>query len=342
MKCKIPATIIIIIFCIFYISLKAFASDKTIYIKHFAKSEGFSSTDPIGERLKDYISEVIISKKGYTLTSDEEVRQVMSQEELSMSLDTCYDDTCVKKLMESIRTDYIIYGTVSLEEGRYYITAKMLDRTSGTIKLARVKSLQFKNKNKMKMAATDLANYLMDGKDIEMRHYDDEYQAVIESYGEKVPTGLAFYFLYFIPSDSPFSDYYDSLMGGGIDYYYKFNSYLSAGPGVYYIFSENESGEVKVSLNSYSVNARLGYPINRFLYPYIGLSGRVTWFNEKGLGNNINYTGYGGDGFAGLAFIIGKRLSAFADFSISIVKLNDNNKTDIGGQAIRGGVLISF
>lgn len=130
-----------------------------------------------------------------------------------MSVEVCYDDACIKKLMESLQTDFIIYGTVSFEENHYNITAKMLDRSTGQVKLARVKSLRFKDKDKFKMASLDLANYLVAGKDIDMKRYDDAYQDVINAYEKKVPTGLALSFIYFQPSKKPFKNYYDSLMG---------------------------------------------------------------------------------------------------------------------------------
>jgi hypothetical protein len=328
--------------CFMLVSLSAYAANKTIYINQFVKLEGFSKTDPIGDRIKDFISEAIIANGGYSMTSDEEVKQVMKQEEIRMSLDTCNDDACVKQLMESLRTDLIIYGTVSFEDNRYHITAKILDRSGGTVKLARVKSLQFKDKDKIKMAAYDLAQHLAAGKEIDMSRYDDNYQAVIKEYEKNVPEGLSAYLMYFIPSKAPFKTYYDSLIGVGLDYYMKFGNYLSAGAGLYYVSGDDKSGKAQVSLNSYSISGRAGYPLLGSVYPYIGLSGRVTWFNEKGAGRKANYSGYGGDAFAGCAYMISQTLSVWADYSMSIVKLNDSGNTDISGSAIRVGMMYAF
>jgi hypothetical protein len=319
-----------------------YAVEKSIYIRPFVVTKGLPKGDTLGERVKDYISEVIVAKGGYSITSDEEVKQVIQQEEIRMSIDKCDDDACIKKLMESLRTDYIIYGTVSFEDERYHVTAKMLDRSTGTVKLSRVKSLQFKDKNKMKMAATDLANYLTDGKAIDMARYDDAFQAVIEAYEKKVPTGLSAYYMYFTPSKTPFKTYYDTLMGGGLEYFYKFNYYISMSGGLYYIQGSDTSGDVKVSLNSYSVGVRAGYPFQGFVYPYIGLNARVTWFNEKASGDSASFVGYGGDAYAGCAFIVWRTLSVWADYSMSIVKLNDKASTDISGSAIRVGVMYGF
>ncbi len=342
MKYKHRFIRIIVLFCLLFIYDYAYTATRSIYIRTFNIGRGLSKSDPIGDRIKDYISEVIVAKGGYTITSDDEVRQVMAQEEGLMSMQTCYDDTCVKKLMQSLRTDLIIYGVVSLEDGRYHVTAKMLDRRTGTVKLTRVKSLEFKDKNKLKMASIDLANYLTEGKKIDMARYDDAYQAVIDAYEKKNPTGLSAYFLYFKPSKAPFKTYYDSLMGGGLEYYFKFNDYLSFGPGIYYVTGDDTSGNVTVSLNSYSLSCRAGYSLLGFIYPYIGITGRVTWYNERGYDKSASYTGYGGDAFAGCSFIVWRTLTIWADYSLSLVKLNDEGSTDISVSAIRAGVMYGF
>jgi len=328
--------------CFIFISVSATAANKSIYIKPFSIENGIQETDSIGVRIQNYISEDIIDKGGYSLTSDEEVKQVILQEELRMSLDVCSDDSCIKKLMESIRTDYIIYGNVSFEDSQYHITAKMLDRTDGVVKLSRVKSLSFKDKGKIRMVCTDLANYLIDGKTIDADRYSDASYELVRPTVIKSPEGLAVSFIYFKPAKDPFNYLYDGLIGGGLDYVYSYNKYFGISGGVYYVQDKNTSGDVIVSLNSYSIGLRAGIPLIRFLYPYVGVSGRVTWFNERTEQESFSFTGLGGDGYAGCAFMIGSNFSLWGDYSISVVKLNDDEKTDISGSVIRGGLMIAF
>ncbi|TAL35230.1 MAG: hypothetical protein EPN93_11040 [Spirochaetes bacterium] len=148
------------------------AARKTIYLKPFAVVQGLPAADPAGSLMKDYISEEIIAAGQFTITSDDEVRQVIAAEELKMSLDACYDDACIKKLMESIKTDYIIYGNVSFLDGKFYITAKILDRTSGNIVLARVKTLKFRMRDSMGRCAQALGAFLVDGREDSIREFE--------------------------------------------------------------------------------------------------------------------------------------------------------------------------
>lgn len=333
--------VLVFSFMLFYYPASA-ASNKTIYIRPFVAGKGIVKSDAIGEKIKDFISEGIIDRGGYSLTSDEEVKQVMKQEEARMAFDACYDDACIRKLMESLQTDFIIYGNVSFEDGRYNITAKMLDRSTGKVKLARVKSLQFKDRNKLKMASLDLADYLITEKTIDMKRYDDAYQDVISSNEKRVPAGLAVSFVYFTPLKSPFKDYYDSLIGGSLDYYHKINDYLALGAGVNYVQGDDNTGDVTVSLNSYSIGVRAGIPLAGFLYPYISLSAEGIWFNEKGTSDSVSYAGFGAVASAGCAVVLIKQLSIFADYSYSYQKLIDDAGNDISGTVIRGGAMYRF
>lgn len=149
------------------------AALQTIYIKPFAIVQGVAETDPIGNQAKDYIAEYIIEKGGYTIISDDEVKQVINQEELEMSLTGCYDDACIKKLMQSIKTDYIIYGTVSYIENKYYVTAKILDRTSGTVILSRIKTIKFVNRDTVGIASKAVGEYLITGDDTALKNIDE-------------------------------------------------------------------------------------------------------------------------------------------------------------------------
>lgn len=316
---------------------------KSIYIKEFSIDQGLKYDDPAGKRIKDYISEVIVDEGGYTIISDDEVKQILKQEEIKMAIDSCDDDACIKKLMKSLRTDYIIYGNIGHDKKNYHVTAKILDRAGETVKLARIKSLTFKDYDKIKMASVDLARYLINGKAIEMERYDDAYQAVIEAYEKKIPAGISIYYMYFKPSKSPFKTYYDSLQGGGLDYYYNFGYYFSIFGGVSYMQgSDNMSGDATVSINAYTLGGRLGYPMFGFIYPYIGFGGSSAWFNERVPGDKASFTGYGGSGFAGCAFIVWRSLTLWGDYSMNYMKLDDDEGTDVSGTIIRGGLMYKF
>ncbi|TAL38983.1 MAG: hypothetical protein EPN93_02585 [Spirochaetes bacterium] len=145
------------------LTLPSLADKKAIYIKPFGIVQGIPLTDPVGNHIKDYISEKIIEQGTFFITSDDEVKQVIAQEELKMSLDACYDDACIKKLMENIKTDYIVYGTVSNVDGLFYITAKILDRSTGRIELARVKTVKFRERDYLEEVSKLMGSFLITG-----------------------------------------------------------------------------------------------------------------------------------------------------------------------------------
>jgi hypothetical protein len=151
----------LVLFWVLILASNIFAEKKAIYIKPFGLVQGLPANDPAGNHIKDYISEKIIEQGTFFITSDDEVRQVIAQEELRMSLDGCYDDACIKKLMENIKTDYIVYGTVSIVDGLFYVTAKILDRSSGRIELSRVKTLKFRNRDHLEDVSKIIGIYLI-------------------------------------------------------------------------------------------------------------------------------------------------------------------------------------
>jgi hypothetical protein len=158
-----------------------------------------------------------------------------------------------------------------------------------------------------------------------------------------VPEGFSVYYSYFIPLKKPFRKYYDSLDGAGFDYYMRVGSFFSAGAGISLLSGNDNNWEnTNVSLNSFSLSGRIGYPFFGLVYPYMGVSGRITWFSENSAYKSAEYTGYGGDAFAGCALILSQQASIWADYSISFVWLNDKGRTDIRGSVIRGGVMYAF
>jgi hypothetical protein len=164
----------LILFWVLIFASTTYAEKKAIYIKPFGIVQGLPANDPAGNHIKDYISEKIIEQGTYFITSDDEVKQVIAQEELRMTLDGCYDDACIKKLMENIKTDYIVYGTVSNVEGLFYITAKILDRSSGRIELSRVKTIKFRNRDHLEEVSKSIGIFLITDDNSAIRKFEEE------------------------------------------------------------------------------------------------------------------------------------------------------------------------
>lgn len=163
------------ILCILFNSLAVVqARDKTIFIKKFSVVVGLPKKASILENIKDILEQSFTQESDYEITSDEDVRAAMEAEELSMSIGDCTDDSCVRKLMKSINADYIIYGKVKKIDSIFYITVKMLDRTSGTIRLIRIKTIRYKYRKDMESGVKALATYLITGDPDDVEDFQED------------------------------------------------------------------------------------------------------------------------------------------------------------------------
>jgi hypothetical protein len=358
MKRTFTLTIISIIFTM-ACHMPAYSAVKTIYIKPFSVLEGFKRTDPVGNLVKDYVSEYIIEnmKNKYAIISDDEVKQVMANEELRMTMDACYDDACMKQLMKSIKTDYMIYGTVSFTAAKHIITIKMLDRSGGDVRVGKVKTLEFKNRLKLKMAAKDLAAYVVSGKEIDMDNYieTDEKEA-LKTMVKNAPYGLAVSYRFFSPMSAPMKKYFTYFHGGALEYTGACGRYVSLFGGGEFLYGTGITGQQFMPtifgigfkagsktasfMNSYYIGARFGYPVSAFFYPYIGISAKGSWYQYTYKGTARNYVGAGIDGSAGVAFTIQEAATLFMEFRGGWGMLIDKKKTDMSGIGCGGGVMV--
>lgn len=337
------------------------AAVKTIYIKPFSVIEGFKKTDPVGNLVKDYVSEYITeSQRGnYAVISDDEVRQVMSNEELRMSIDACYDDACMKQLMKSIKTDYMIYGTVSFTEGKHVITVKLLDRSGGDVRIGRVKTLEFSNRLKLRLACKDLAANVVAGKRIDMDNYieAEEKEAMKRVLGS-APYGLSIAYRFFTPLSAPANSLLKYYHGAALEYAGAFGKYAALFGGADCLISSGKTkpefvmtvlglgykGAYKVTsiLNEYYIGGRFGYPATAGFYPYAAVAAKGAWYRYTYRGSAKNHAMVGVDGSLGFAFPIRDVAAIFVEFRGSWGMLLDKAKTDMSGIGAGAGLTIQF
>lgn len=165
--------IITIINIFLFISI-TYAEERIIYIKPFSVVGSVSLSPAIGMHAKDYITEVILSKGGYIIISDEEVTKVLEHEQIKMLVDTCDDDSCMKKMMEKIDADYILYGNISKEKNNFIITTKLLDRRTGS--LSKLKTLEVSEETMLKPAFRDIGLFLAFNIDFDDSKYKSKHQ----------------------------------------------------------------------------------------------------------------------------------------------------------------------
>jgi TolB-like protein len=133
---------------------------KKILIRELKIEHGLSPFERVGERVKDYLSEILLAN-GYLITPDDEIKR--AEEKLQFSKDCFfmkYDNRCLKKILTITNSDYIVYGTISLEDEAYLFTLKMMDRSG---EILRYKTFQFKDKNNIKAHSQNIADYIIMG-----------------------------------------------------------------------------------------------------------------------------------------------------------------------------------
>ncbi len=134
---------------------------KKIVIRELKIEHGLSPFEVMGERIKDYLSEILL-ERGYLITSEDEIKR--AEEKLKFNSDCFFmkfDNRCLKKILTITNSDYIVYGSISLEDDKYRITLKMMDRAG---KIQRYKTFQFKNKSSVRQRSRNIADYIMHGK----------------------------------------------------------------------------------------------------------------------------------------------------------------------------------
>lgn len=158
--------------CMLLIASSLSARDKTVYIKPFSIKQGIPVGSPLGSDVKDYISEVFVQKGDYALATDDEVREILKREEKRLLYERCTDEACMRKLMKSIKADLIIYGRVKKDAGKYYITAKMLERKeSGVVRIRNSNYIRFRKGRYLEKASKALARYLINGDNDEIEDF---------------------------------------------------------------------------------------------------------------------------------------------------------------------------
>ncbi len=282
--------------------------------------------------ISDLLRSDIVDTGRFVIVERSQMEAIFKEQGLQMT--GCTDNSCAVEIGKLVSANKIILGEVNMLNNSTIITVRVVDVAKGVAEFST--SEKTENINEIDKTVKSLVEKLtlrMTGK-----------RPVEETEDVKnIPSGLSIYYSYFKPAKTPFKTYYDSLMGGGLDYYYNFDNYLSVFGGISYLQgSDNLSGKATVSLNNYTIGGRIGFPFYNVVYPYIGAGGIVTWYNERSSASSASFAGYGGEGFAGLAITFGRKFSIWGDYGMSMEKLDDKNKTDISGSTIRGGVMFAF
>jgi hypothetical protein len=147
-----------------------------LFVKSFSRI-GFSESDPIGATISKSVESVFFDNGAYEPIMEEDVIAGAALDESKQALG-CNDDRCMKSLLTASKIDLIVYGVAKKSNGYTYITGKLLDKSRGTVELARVKTVRikddFRNSPYFVEGITLLAQYLLNGKESDLQSFQDK------------------------------------------------------------------------------------------------------------------------------------------------------------------------
>jgi hypothetical protein len=117
---------------------------KMVYVRDFNIEEGYSANDQIKYRVREIIQESFQRDNRYEITADDDIAVVIEQEEKAMSIAKCTSDACIRKLMEKINAEVVVFGRVRKINDYTYITARYMDRSSGVPRVSKIRTIKYK------------------------------------------------------------------------------------------------------------------------------------------------------------------------------------------------------
>lgn len=165
------STLLIITFLILFASHEVFAAQR-ILVKSFTMVN-IPANEPYGASISKQIENTFFDAGGYDPLTYEDVIASAALDAQRQSFG-CNDDRCMKALLSAAKIDLIIYGSVKRTNNYMQITAKMLDKSNGTVELARIKTVKIRDLAYIDEASKVIAQYLLDGKEKKVTKFQDK------------------------------------------------------------------------------------------------------------------------------------------------------------------------
>ncbi len=138
---------------------------KMVYVRDFNIEEGYAANDQIKYRVREIIQEVFQRDNRYEITADDDIAVVIEQEEKAMSIAKCTSDACIRKLMEKINAEVVVFGRVRKINDYTYITARYMDRSSGVPRVSKIRTIKYRHDDYLEKGVRALGEYLVTGDD---------------------------------------------------------------------------------------------------------------------------------------------------------------------------------
>ncbi len=98
----------------------------TIYVKALINGGGLSGAE--ADRVSQAVENAVVGMVKYQVMSQSQVKELFKNAADQQVLG-CNSESCLKQIMKSTQTDFMIYGTVTKDEGEYAVTLNMMRRS---------------------------------------------------------------------------------------------------------------------------------------------------------------------------------------------------------------------
>lgn len=298
------------------------------------------------------ISQLINSNK-FIVVERNQVDEILKEQGFQQT--GCTDQECAVQIGKLLSANKILVGELTEYENSILITVRVVDVEKGIAEYASYgKAL---NEVDLDESIDKVVTKLIERMEVEKEKIFEKDSSSLDSLKKfnsflnilfdvnitSAPAGIFFSYNNFVPTSSPFKDYYDNLSGGALGYSKDYNTYISYQIGSSFVIgsSKNEI-KAKTFINSYSIGLRCGVPIYSRLYPYIGSSIIASWCKEYYDKVSANFFGYGIDGHIGLGFMLFRNMLLYSQYNYIYQKVNDDENTNIGGNLVSIGIMYNI
>lgn len=104
------------------------AERASIYVRDLVAGRGVGQQE--AERVSRQLERAAIQSGRYNVMSQSQVRELMMNAEFQQALG-CNSESCLKQIMKTTQTEYMMYGEVTKEDGEYSVSVNLMHRQRG-------------------------------------------------------------------------------------------------------------------------------------------------------------------------------------------------------------------
>ncbi len=175
-----------------------------IYVKNLISTKGVSPEET--NIISSEIEKAVISCGRYEVMSQSQVNELFKAAEQKQLLG-CNAEECLRKIMKSTMTDYLLYGSISKDEGEYAISVNLIRQKEGETfvveKTATKFSRSLSSKYLTSIAQEIIKDLRGDKNDISMITSDDDSDVLIEVNVKSTPPGAKLYINEVLKGETP-------------------------------------------------------------------------------------------------------------------------------------------